>query len=244
MSRSEEFDAVRPVLFSLAHRVLGSADDAEHAVEETRRRYETAPAGSAPATALLSAEVTRVSWEILRSAGRRRDAHPHPWCAAPPPGGDLSPDPEHPAELHTGSLSTAAVLLLERLSPLEGAVFVLREILDCDIARVASAVGCSTTACHRLAASVAARADVGAKAPPWPGCVVGANQAARALAAIVPALLGVGVTIRPYDGAGGLGAAFHDRHGTFLGALALDVLDGRIHTVRRVPQAAGEASPC
>ncbi|WP_225102117.1 sigma factor-like helix-turn-helix DNA-binding protein [Streptomyces sp. CoH27] len=240
MSRSEEFDAVRPLLFSLAHRILGSTGDAEDAIEETRLRYESAPAVPAPATAFLSAEVVRVSWETLRAARSRQDEYAGPWFAGPPPA-DPFQDPDRPPE-PAESLSTAAVLLLERLSPLERAVFVLREILGCDIARTASAVGCSEAACHQLAASVTARSDAGGEARPWPGYIAGADQSARLLAAIVPALLRVGVTMRPADVAAGPGAVFHDHHGTFLGALALDILDGRIQTVRRVPEAAGEAA--
>jgi hypothetical protein len=69
---------------------------------------------------------------------------------------------------------------------------------------------------------------------PWPGRIVGADHVTRVLTAIVPALLRIDVTMHPQDVDGGPGAVFRDRGGTVLGALALDFLDGRIHTVRWV----------
>ncbi|KOV57876.1 hypothetical protein ADK64_38005 [Streptomyces sp. MMG1121] len=223
---------MRSLLFSIAYRILGSASEAQDAVEETWLRYARAPTPPASARTFLSAEVTRVARDVLRSARARQDKYAGPWPAGLLPE-DPFPDPEQPAEL-AESLSTAAVLLLERLSPLERAVFVLREIFGCGTARIASAVGCSEAACRQLAASVAARSDAGGTALPWPGHIVGADHVARVLAAIVPALVRVGVTLRPEDVDGGPGAVFRDRGGTLLGALALDVLDGRIQTVRWV----------
>jgi RNA polymerase sigma-70 factor, ECF subfamily len=237
VSRIEEFEKLRSLLFSIAYRILGSASQAQGAVEETWLRYETAPTAPASAKALLSAEVTRISTDVLRSARMRQDTCAGPWLPEPLLS-DLFQEPERPAEL-TGLLSMAAVLLLERLSPLERAVFVLQEIFGCDVPRIASAVGCSEAACHQLATSVTALSDAGGTALTWPGHVVGADHVARVLAAIVPALVRVGVTMRPQDVDSGPGAVFRDRNGTVLGALALDILDGRIQTLRWMPDFKG-----
>lgn len=207
MSRTEEFEELRPLLFSIAYRILGSESRARDAVEETRRGYERASAVPASPRAFLSAEVTRIS-----RAARRPD-----------------PAPPTPA---------AAVLLLERLSPLERAVFALREIFGCGTAQIAAAVGCSEAVGRRLTAAATpfatptAPGTSGGAAPYWPDRIAGADQVARVLAAIVPALLRIGVTMRPQEVDGGPGAVFHDRNGTALGALALGILDGRIQTVR------------
>ncbi|MBK3581754.1 hypothetical protein JHN63_50005, partial [Streptomyces sp. MBT65] len=155
-----------------------------------------------------------------------------------------------------GPGTAEAVLLLERLSPLERAVFALREIFGCGAARIASAVGCSEAVARRLVtASVTAPYQPGAPdgpdgpdspGPRWPGRIAGADQVARVLAAVVPALLGIGVTMTPQDDVdGGPGAVFHDRHGTPLGALALGIGEGRIQTVRwlAAPQDPGGKSP-
>jgi RNA polymerase sigma-70 factor, ECF subfamily len=149
---------------------------------------------------------------------------------------------EWPAE-QAESLSAAAVSLIERLSPLERAVFVLREIFGCGVPQTAAALGCSEAACHRLAAAASALSGDGGTAPRWPGHIVGADHVARVLAAIVPALVRVGVPMKPQDVDGGPGAVFHDRNGTLLGALALDVLDGRIQTVRWVIGRSGQPGP-
>ncbi|MEU5367340.1 sigma factor-like helix-turn-helix DNA-binding protein [Streptomyces sp. NPDC005925] len=245
MSRIEEFEEARPLLFSLAHRILGSVGEAQDAVEETWLRYASAPAPPDRTREYLSAEVTRICADVLRSARVRQDTHAGPWPCAPLPD-DPGHDPQQPPEL-AATLSTAAVLLLERLSPLERAVFVLQEIFGCDSARIASAVGCSETACRQLAASVSVhsggsgsggssggRDGGGGTTLPWPGHIVGTDHVARVLTAIVPALLRIDVTMHPQDVDGGPGAVFRDRGGTVLGALALDFLDGRIHTVRWV----------
>ncbi|MFE6484900.1 sigma factor-like helix-turn-helix DNA-binding protein [Streptomyces sp. NPDC057757] len=230
MSRIEEFEESRPLLFSIAYRILGSAGEAEDAVRETWLRYEAAPTVPAPGRVFLSAEVTRISAGVLRSAGVRRRKYAGPWAPGPP-ARDPYQDLERPAEL-AESLSTAALLLLERLSPLERAVFVLREVFGCGLAQIAAIVGCSEAACRRLAAAVSMASDGGGRALPWPRRVVGAERVARMLAAIVPALVRIGVTMEPQQVGSHPGAVFRDRDGTVLSALALDILDGRIQTIR------------
>ncbi|WP_030599931.1 RNA polymerase sigma-70 factor [Streptomyces fulvoviolaceus] len=149
MSRTDEFQELRPLLFSIAYRILGSVSEAEDAVQETWLRYEASPAEIRSAKAFLSAAVTRISIDVLRSARVRREEYVGPWFPEPLLT-DPYEDPERSAEL-ADSVSMAALLLLERLSPLERAVFVLREVFDFGFLEVASAVGRSEAACRQLA---------------------------------------------------------------------------------------------
>ncbi|HET9379988.1 MAG TPA: hypothetical protein VFP69_04065 [Streptomyces sp.] len=224
MSRIEEFEEARPLLFSLAHRILGDDDRARAAVEETRLRHEAATTPPTPARTrdYLAAEATGICAAALRRARPHRDTRPGPRPPAPPPDGP-GPDPLRPPEL-AATLSAAAVLHLERLSPRERAALALNEILGGGPARVAAAVG-------PAAAPPPDHGD-GRTGLPWPERVEGADHVARVLAAIVPALRGAGVTLRPQDVDGGPGVVFHDRDGAALGAMALDVADGRVHTIR------------
>ncbi|MFG6196329.1 RNA polymerase sigma-70 factor [Nonomuraea sp. JJY05] len=148
MSRAEEFQELRPLLFSIAYRILGSVSEAEDAVQETWLRFEAAPTEPRSTKAFLSATVTRLSIDVLRSARVRREEYVGPWLPEPLLA-DPYQDPERSAEL-ADSLSMAALVLLERLSPLERAVFVLREVFDFDFPEVASAVGRSEAACRQL----------------------------------------------------------------------------------------------
>ncbi|GHI02109.1 RNA polymerase subunit sigma-24 [Streptomyces cellostaticus] len=150
MTRVEEFEQLRPLLFSIAYRILGSVSEAEDAVQETWLRYELSATRPASARAFLSAVVTRVSVDVLRSARVRREEYVGPWFPEPLLT-DPYEDPAHSAEL-ADSLSMAALLLLERLSPLERAVFVLREVFAFGFPEIASAVGRSQAACRQLAA--------------------------------------------------------------------------------------------
>ena len=149
MTRDEEFEDLRPLLFSIAYRILGSVAEAEDAVQDTWLRWQGTSTQPASAKAFLSAVVTRISIDVLRSARVRREEYVGPWMPEPLLS-DPYEDPERAAEL-ADSLSTAALLLLERLSPLERAVFVLREVFGFGFPEVASAVGRSEAACRQLA---------------------------------------------------------------------------------------------
>jgi RNA polymerase sigma-70 factor, ECF subfamily len=159
VSRAGEFEELRPLLFSIAYRILGSVSEAEDAVQETWLRYQTSPAQPASAKAFLSATVTRVSIDVLRSARVRREEYAGPWFPEPLLTDPYS-DPERSAEL-ADSVSMAALLLLERLTPLERAVFVLREVFGFDFGEVASAVGRTEAACRQLAVRARRHMDAG-----------------------------------------------------------------------------------
>ena len=75
MSRAEDFEQLRPLLFSIAYRILGCVSEAEDAVRETWLRYQASPAQPSSAKAFLSAVVTRVSIDVLRSARVRREEY-------------------------------------------------------------------------------------------------------------------------------------------------------------------------
>ncbi len=288
MTRAGEFEQLRPLLFSIAYRILGSVSEAEDAVQETWLRYQASPTQPTSAKAFLSAVVTRISIDVLRSARVRREEYAGPWLPEPLLT-DTYEDPERSAEL-ADSLSMAALLLLERLSPLERAVFVLREVFGFGFPEIASAVGRSEAACRQLAVrarrhmdarrprfeadrrereKLAARffdalregdveglrellaADVqlvgdgGGKAPQLARSIIGADHAARVLASIFPWLVRIDVTVEPHEVNGQPGAIFRDRDNKVLFTMALDVLDGRIQTIRSVinPDKLGHVGP-
>jgi RNA polymerase sigma-70 factor (ECF subfamily) len=159
MTRAEEFEELRPLLFAISYRILGSVAEAEDAVQEAWLRYEASPAQPTSAKAFLSAVVTRVSIDVLRSARVRREEYVGQWFPEPLLT-DPYQDPERSAEL-ADSVSMAALLLLERLSPLERAVFVLREVFGFGFGEVASAVGRSESACRQLAVRARRHMDAG-----------------------------------------------------------------------------------
>ncbi|MEV6026630.1 RNA polymerase sigma-70 factor [Streptomyces sp. NPDC052036] len=148
MSKVDEFEELRPLLFSIAYRILGSVGEAEDAVQETWLRFDGSATRAMSAKAFLSATVTRIAIDVLRSARVRREEYVGPWFPEPLLA-DPYEDPARSAEL-ADSVSMAALLLLERLSPLERSVFVLREVFGFGFDEVASAVGRSEAACRQL----------------------------------------------------------------------------------------------
>jgi RNA polymerase sigma-70 factor (ECF subfamily) len=277
MTRSEEFEELRPLLFAIAYRILGSVADAEEAVQETWLRYDASATQPISPKAFLSAVVTRVSIDVLRSARARRETYVGQWFPEPLLT-DPYQDPQRSAEL-ADSVSMAALLLLERLTPLERAVFVLRDVFGFGFPEVASAVGRSEAACRQLAArarrhmdagrprfaadrrereELAARffdalrdgdmdglrellavdvqmvADGGGKAPARVTSVFGADKVARVLASIFPLLVKIDARVEPHELNGHPGAIIRDRDGKVAGTLTLDVLGGRIQTIRSV----------
>lgn len=95
--RAEEFEGLRPLLFSIAYRILGSVYEAEDAVQETWLRYATTPSQPASTKAFLSAVVTRISINVLRSARVRREEYVGRWLPEPLLD-DPYEDPERSAE--------------------------------------------------------------------------------------------------------------------------------------------------
>jgi RNA polymerase sigma-70 factor (ECF subfamily) len=277
MNRSDDFEELRPMLFAIAYRLLGSVAEAEDAVQESWLRYEASPTQPVSPKAYLSAVVTRIAIDVLRSARVRRESYVGEWFPEPLLD-DPYEDPQRSAEL-ADSVSMAALLLLERLTPLERAVFVLREVFAFPYPEVAAAVGRSEAACRQLAArarrhvdlgrprfdadrrerdELAARffdalrdgdidglrellaADVqmvgdgGGKAPAFARAVVGAENVARVLATAFPAMAAIEATVERREVNGQPGAVLRDSSDRVIGTMSLDVLDGRIQTIRSV----------
>jgi RNA polymerase sigma-70 factor (ECF subfamily) len=277
MTKIQEFEQLRPLLFSIAYRILGSVGEAEDAVQETWLRYDTSTTQPVSAKAFLSATVTRIAIDVLRSARVRREQYVGPWLPEPLLD-DPYQDPARAAEL-ADSVSMAALLLLERLSPLERSVFVLREVFAFGFDEIASAVGRNEAACRQLlvrarrhmeagrprfeadrqerqelaerffealsqgdvdglrrllSADVQLVGDGGGKAPQLARALVGAEQVARLLATVYPLMTRIDITFDPHDINGQPGAVFRDRDGKVLHTLTLDILDGRIQTIRSV----------
>jgi RNA polymerase sigma-70 factor, ECF subfamily len=159
MARADEFEELRPLLFSIAYRILGSVTEAEDAVQDTWLRFQEYPTEPTSTKAFLSAVVTRLAIDELRSARARREQYVGEWLPEPLLV-DPYEDPARAAEL-ADSVSTAALLLLERLSPLERAVFVLREVFGFDYPSIASIVDRSEAACRQLAGRARRHMDDG-----------------------------------------------------------------------------------
>jgi RNA polymerase sigma-70 factor, ECF subfamily len=159
VTRAEEFEELRTLLFAIAYRIIGSVAEAEDAVQETWLRYQACPTQPTSTKAFLSAVVTRVSIDVLRSARVRRESYVGQWFPEPLLT-DPYEDPARSAEL-ADSVSMAALLLLERLTPLERAVFVLREVFGFGFPEVAAAVGRSEVACRQLAVRARRHMEVG-----------------------------------------------------------------------------------
>src|SRR5215470_426850 len=121
------FEAHRPLLFSIAYRMLGSASEAEDVVQDAwLRALQDEHADVRSARAYLTTIVTRLCIDHLRSAERTRMAYPGPWLPEP-----LAEPNQESAEL-ASSLTTAFLVLLEQLAPTERAVFLLREVFELD----------------------------------------------------------------------------------------------------------------
>ena len=134
--RVSAFAAYRPLLFSIAYRMLGSSSDAEDVVQDAYLRWQRADGGDVrSAKDYLSATVTRLSIDHLRSARVRREVYVGPWLPEPLVGVDEH-DPLAATTL-AESLSTAFLVLLERLTPTQRAAFLLREVFAFDYADVA-----------------------------------------------------------------------------------------------------------
>ncbi len=161
-SGTEEFDRHRPLLFSIAYRMLGSVMDAEDIVQETFVRWREASEGEVRSPkAYLSAVVTRLCIDQLRSARARREEYVGPWLPEPLPS-ERAPSMVDAVVLEE-SLSMAFLVLLESLSPIERAVFLLREVFDYDYDEISRLVGKSEANCRQIARR--ARQSVAARRP-------------------------------------------------------------------------------
>ncbi len=144
----ESFETYRAYLFSIAYRMLGSVMDAEDMVQETYVRYQGASHGPLLSLkAYLTTILTRLSIDQLHRAYQQRETYLGPWLPEPILTAGAA-SVEEGADMRE-SLSLAFLVMLERLPPVERAVFLLRSVFDYDYADIAQFVGKSEAACRQ-----------------------------------------------------------------------------------------------
>jgi RNA polymerase sigma-70 factor (ECF subfamily) len=163
-TREPVYEELRPLLFSIAYQMVGSASDAEDLVQEAFLRFHReARRGTQIASpkAWLSTVTTRLAINHVQSARVRRERYVGTWLPEP-----LVTEPEPAGLRHAetaDSLSLAFLVLLESLGPVERAVFLLREVFEYGYDEIATVVGKSPDNCRQIA--VRARRQVEAKKP-------------------------------------------------------------------------------
>lgn len=152
VSESEvaRFEAARPRLEAIAYRLLGSAGDAEDLVQETFLRWQAADRERIEVPeAWWTRVLTNLCLNQLDSARTRRETYVGTWLPEPLLAGDPMLGPADTA-VQRDSVSYAVMVLLERLSPAERAVYVLREAFDHSHAEIAGIIGVSESASQQL----------------------------------------------------------------------------------------------
>ncbi|GAB2871364.1 RNA polymerase sigma-70 factor [Myroides odoratimimus subsp. xuanwuensis] len=153
MSPTDEFVSHRNLLFTVAYEMLGSAADAEDVLQETWLRWAAVDRDGVDRAevreprAYLVRIATRLALNRLRTLQRRREAYVGPWLPEPLL---TAPDVADDVEL-ADSVSTAMLLVLETLGPVERAVFVLREVFALGYDEIAAAVDRSPAAVRQIA---------------------------------------------------------------------------------------------
>lgn len=143
------FSAERGHLFDVAYRMLGSVEDAEDLVQDTFLRWQAADVAriESPA-AWLTTVITRLALNELQSARKQRESYVGPWLPEPILTSD-APSPSDRAEV-ADSLSIAFLALLERLTPRERAVYLLRDVFSYEYADIAHILDLSEANCRQV----------------------------------------------------------------------------------------------
>jgi RNA polymerase sigma-70 factor (TIGR02957 family) len=160
MGDEELYRELRPLLFAIAYRMVSSGSEAEDIVQEAFVRLEGArKAGTVIESprAYLVTVTTRLAIDHLRSARVRRESYVGPWLPEPLL---TEPDPEQVVAT-ADSLSTAFLMLLETLSPVERAVFLLREVFGYGYEEIAAIVGKTEANCRQIFARARRHVDAG-----------------------------------------------------------------------------------
>ncbi|AKU18378.1 RNA polymerase sigma-70 factor [Luteipulveratus mongoliensis] len=142
-----EHDQLRPLMFSIAYRMLGSVAEAEDVVQDAFLRMHESGVDASSPDAYATTVTTRLAIDVLRSARHQRETYVGSWVPEPLLAAD--PDPSHRIEMDE-TVSVAFLIVLERLSPLERAVFVLREAFDYPYPRIAEIVERAEASCRQL----------------------------------------------------------------------------------------------
>jgi RNA polymerase sigma-70 factor (ECF subfamily) len=278
---TDAYEELQPLMFSIAYRMLGSATDAEDIVQEAFLRFHKETTGGAEvdsAKGYLSAVTTRLSIDHLRSARVRRERYVGTWLPEP-----LLTDEEDDVARHAetaDSLSMGFLVLLESLTPVERAVFLLHDVFAYDFGEISQIVGKTEGNCRQisvrarrrinegkprfeasraqkeelarrffeaardgdlqglvsmLAGDAVVYGDGGGKAPAISHPVHGRENVAQLLmnARTGGQRRGV-VGMRLVEINGQPGAVFLDRDKQAIVAVALDIADGLVQTVRAV----------
>ncbi|MFB7934875.1 RNA polymerase sigma-70 factor [Streptomyces sp. NPDC056039] len=147
---ADEFEVHRPRLFSLAYRLLGSAEEAEDAVQDAYLRYSGADrTGIEHLAAWLAKVVTNLCLNRLTSARARRERYVGTWLPEPVVTGEGALGPLESAE-QRDAVSMAMLVLLERLTPTERAVYVLREAFGYGHREIAGVLDLGEANCRQL----------------------------------------------------------------------------------------------
>ena len=148
----DPFEEYRSLLFAIAYRMLGSAMEAEDIVQEAYLRYRATPPESIRTLkSFLTTIVHHLCIDHLKSAQAQRENYVGPWLPEPiitSDGASLLSPLRQIAERE--SISMAFLVLLESLTPLERAVFLLREVFDYEYAEIAKITGRDEAACRQL----------------------------------------------------------------------------------------------
>lgn len=152
MQTTSQFEEHRSLLFAMAYNMLGSAMEAEDIVQEAYLRYRATPPESIrKLKSFLMTVVHHLCLDHLKSAQVRRELYVGPWLPEPIITGEGA-SPRSPLHQITDreSISMAFLVLLESLSPLERAVFLLRQVFDYEYAEIAEITGRNEAACRQL----------------------------------------------------------------------------------------------
>jgi RNA polymerase sigma-70 factor (ECF subfamily) len=143
------FERLRPRLFGIAYRMLGSAADAEDLVQDTWLRWQRTDAAVVRnAEAWLVTAISRLAVDRLRHARVERERYHGSWLPEPIATGPGA-HPERPTEI-ASDLSIAFLVLLERLAADERIAFILRDVFDADYAEIAATIDRSEAACRQV----------------------------------------------------------------------------------------------
>ena len=241
MNHLETFQDYRPLLFSIAYRMLGAVTEAEDVLQEAylRWRGQSLEAVREPKY-FLTTVVTRLCLNELSSARAQRETYLGPWLPEPVETGDR-PELENPAHrvVLYDSLSIAFLVLLETLSPAERAVFLLHDVFAYKYDEVAAILEKSESACRQLGSR--ARQHIEANRPRFEATTEAHDQLLHHFIKTVETgeiepflqLLADDVTLVP-DGGGERGAAIRVLHGR-------DSVASFIQGVRRQEPQGGQA---
>jgi|SRR5215217_7413805 len=139
---ADSYETLRPLAFAIAYRMLGTVSEAEDIVQEAFLRLHRNEDDVESPKAFVATVTTRLSIDTLRSARMRRETYPGPWLPEPIVT-DTMPDSE--------SVSMALLVTLERLNPVERAVFLLHDVFDYGYDEIAEIVGRRRENCRQLA---------------------------------------------------------------------------------------------